>query len=100
MSLRVVAAIQLTMESQKLFVRPSEYHGITPSTGKRVKNPQNSATFDQTLLKGHDASFEEFTILLKENNKCKLHLKESLLITRDKLELNGNIYSYPLEVFD
>ena len=40
------------------------------------------------------------TILLKENNKFKLHLKESLLIKQDKPEINGNIYSYPLELFD
>ena len=39
-------------------------------------------------------------ILEKENNKFKLHLKESLLIKRDKPELNRNIYSYPLEIFD
>ena len=36
----------------------------------------------------------------KNNNKFKLHLKESLLIKRDKPELNRNIYSYPLEIFD
>ena len=45
------------------------------------------------------ASFEDFTILLKENNKFKLHLKESLLIKRDKPELNKNIYSYRLGAF-
>ena len=37
---------------------------------------------------------------LQRNNKFKLHLKESLLIKRDKPELNRNIYSYPLEPFD
>ena len=71
---------------------------MTSLTGKRVKNPKKSAIFDHILLKGHDASFEDFTILLKENNKFKLHLKESLLIKRDKPELNINIYSYPLDL--
>ena len=70
---------------------------MTPLTGKRIKNPKKSAIFDHIL---HDASFEDFTILLKENNKFKLHLKESLLIKRDKPELNRNICSYPLELFD
>ena len=91
------------MESQKdthFFVRASEYLVMTPLTGKRVKNPIKSAIFDHILLKGHESSFEDFTILLKENNKFKLHLKESLLIKRDKPELNRNIYSYPLELFD
>ena len=58
---------------------------MTPLTGKRVKNPKKSAIFDHILLKGHDASFEDITILLKENNKFKLHLKDSLLLKRDKL---------------
>ena len=72
---------------------------MTPLTEKRVKKPKKSAIFDQILLKGHDASFEDFTIFLKENNKFKLHLRESLLIKRDKPELNRNIYSYHLELF-
>ena len=73
---------------------------MTPLTGKRVKNPKKSAIFDHILLKGHDASFENFAILLKENNNFKLYLKESLLMKRDKPELNRNIYSYALELFD
>ena len=73
---------------------------MTPSTGKRVKNPKKSAIFDHILLNGHDASCEKFTMLLKENNRFKLHLKKSLLIKRDKPELNRNIYSHPLELFD
>ena len=88
-------------ESERpFFVRASEHLGKTPLTGKRVKNPKKSAIFDHILLKGHDASFEDFAILLKENNKIKLQLKESLLIKRDKPKLNRNIYSYPLELFD
>ena len=82
------------------FVRASEHLGMTPLTRKRVKNPKKSAIFDHIFLKGHDASSEDFAIFLKENNKFKLHLKESLLIKRDKPELNRNIYSYPLELFD
>ena len=48
---------------------------MTPLNGKWVKNPKKSAIIDLILLKGHDASFEDFSILLKENNKFKLHLK-------------------------
>ena len=72
-------------ESERhFFVRASEHLGMTPLTGKRVKNPKKSAIFDHILLKGHDASFEDFTILLKENNKFKLHLKESFLTKCDR----------------
>ena len=72
------------------FVRASEHLSMTLLTGKRVKNAKKSAIFDHILLKGHDASFEDFTILLKENNKLKLHVQESLLIKCDKPELNRN----------
>ena len=58
---------------------------MTPLIGKPLKNPKKSAIFDHILLKGHGASFEDITILLKENNKFKLHLKDSLLVKRDKL---------------
>ena len=83
-------------ESEKhFFVRASEHLGMTPLTGKQIRNPKKLAIFDHILLNGHDASFEDFTILLKENNRFKLHLKESLLFKRDKPELNRNIYSCP-----
>ena len=82
-------------ESEKhLFVRASEHLGITSLTGKRVKNTKKSLIFDHILLKGHGANFEYFRILLKENNKFKLHLKESTLIKRDNPELKGATKSH------
>ena len=82
------------------FVKASEHHGVTPVTGKRVKIRKKSAIFDHILLKGYDANFEDFTILLKKNKKFTLHLKESLSIKHDNPELNRNIYSYLLELSD
>ena len=67
-------------------------------TQKRVKNPKESAIMDHNLLEGHNATYNDFSILIPENNQFKLHLKESLLIKRDKPELNRNIYTHPLEV--
>ena len=59
-------------ESERhFFVRASEHLGMTPLTGKRVKNSKKSAIFDHTLLNAHDASFEDFPILLKENKRFK-----------------------------
>ena len=78
-----------------LFVRASEHLGITPLTQKRVM----SAIMDHILLEGHNATYDYFSILIPENNQFKLHLKESLLIKRDKRELNRNIYTHPLELF-
>ena len=82
------------------FVRASEHLGITPLTGNFVKKPNKSAIFDHVLLDGQKASFDNFSILLKESNPFKLQLKESLLVSRDKPISNKNIYSFPLELFD
>ena len=83
-----------------LFVRASEHLGITPLTQKRVKNPKKSAIIDHILLEGYNATYDDFSILTTESNEFKLHLKESLLIKRDKPELNRNCYTHPLELFD
>ena len=47
------------------------------------KNPKKPTINDHILLKGHDANYEDFSILLNENNVFKLHLKESILIKKD-----------------
>ena len=87
-------------ETQRhLIVRVSEHLGITPVTQKQVKYPKMSAIMDHILLEGHNATYDDFWILIPENNQFKLHLKESLLIKRDKSELNRNIYTHPLDLF-
>ena len=92
--------IYLPQTQRHSLVRASAHLGITPLTGKFVKMPKKSAIFDHMLLDGHKASFDNFSILLKETNAFKLQLKESLLISRDKPILNKSIYSFPLERFD
>ena len=54
------------------FVRASEHLGITPWAGKFVKTPMKSVIFGHMLLDGHKASFNNFSILLKESNPFKL----------------------------
>ena len=66
-------------------MRASEYLGITPLTGNFLKTAKKSAIFDNLLLDGHTASLDTFSILLKGSIQFKLQLKESLLISRDKL---------------
>ena len=79
-----------------LFVRAPEHLRIPP-TQKRDKIPKKSAIMDHILLEGHNATYDDFSILISENNQFKLHLQESLLIKRDKPELNRNLYTHPLE---
>ena len=68
--------MQLIMVKLKyIFVGASEDLGITPLTGKFVKMPKKSAIFDHMLLDGHKASFNKFSIPLKESNPFKLQLR-------------------------
>ena len=60
----------------------SGHLGITRLTGKFVKARKKSTIFDHMLLDGHKASFDNFSIHLKESNGFKLQLKEPLLIWR------------------
>ena len=78
-----------------LNVSIGEHIGISPLSKKKVK-PKCSAVSDHLLLCNHSPSFENFSVLTKENKKFLLELKESLLIMRDKPSLNRNIRSAPL----
>ena len=82
-----------------LNVRIGEYIGISPLTRKQVK-PKNSSMADHLLLCNHSASYNDFSILTRENKKFLLELKESLLIMRDQPSLNRKITSAPLYLFD
>ena len=73
---------------------------MTSLTGKFVKTSKKLAIFDHMLSDGHKASFGKFSILLMEILTFKLQFKESLIISRNKLILNKNIYSFFLELFD
>ena len=82
-----------------LNVRIGEHTGISPLTRKQVK-PKSSSVADHLLLCDHSASYDDFSILTRDNSKFLLELKESLLILRDKPSLNRNITSAPLYLFD
>ena len=82
-----------------LNVRIGEHNGISPLTRKQVK-PKNSSAADHLLLCNHSASYDDFSILTRENKTFLLELKESLLIMRDKPSLNRNITSAPLHLFE
>ena len=66
------------------------------NVSKTLKNLQLKANFFQIL---HDGNYDNFSILLNKSNVFKLHLKESLLIKKDRPELNRNDGSYPLGHF-
>ena len=83
-----------------LHVRSGELIGSSPLSGNRVAC-KSSAISDHLLLHEHDnSSFDNFSILCCENNAFKLSLRESILIKRDSSELNSNVSSMPLLLFN
>ena len=74
--------------------------GISAHTGKRVKGDDNSTIKEHLLFCNDTPDFEDFSILVTNNNDFKVTLMESLLINRDHPLLNKNNQSLPLELFD
>ena len=82
-----------------LDVRIGEHIGISPYTKKQVK-ADNNFVADHLQFCNHSASYDDFSILTRENKKFVLELKESLWIIRDKPSLNRDTRSAPLHLFD
>ena len=72
------------------------YHHLPKN---KVKS-KNSSVADHLLLCNHSASYDDFSILTRENKKFLQELKESLLIMRHNPSLNKNIALGPLHLFD
>ena len=77
-----------------------EHSGVSPLTGKKSKAKTTTAIKDHMLFCDYVVSFKDFKILASSNSEFHLEIKESLLISRDKPELNRNENSLPLYLFD
>ena len=80
--------------------RTSEHIGVSPLTGKCVKNNfQTSAVHHHMLFCRTVACPEDFSILAKSSCNFKLEIQESILIKLLKPTLNKSISSVPLYLF-
>ena len=80
--------------------RTSEHIGVSPLTGKCVKNnSQTSAVHDHMLFCKTVVCPEDFSILANSSCNFKLEIQESILIKLLKPTLNKNISSVPLYLF-
>ena len=77
-----------------------KHSGVSPLTGKKSKAKTTTAIKDHMLFSNHAVSLEDFKILASSNSEFHLKIKESLLISRDKPELNRNEKSSQLYLFD
>ena len=64
---------------------------VVHQSKSRISNLFHFKDVVNTKLSSHKASFDNFSILLKENNAFKLQLKGSLLTSRDKPIMNRNM---------
>ena len=71
-------------------LRVCEHSGISPLTGKKSKAKTTDAIKDHMLLCNQVVFLEDFNILASSNSEFYLKIKESLLIARNKPELNRN----------
>ena len=71
-----------------------------PLIGKKSKSKTTTATKDHMLFCDHLVSLEDFKILTGSNSEFHLKIKESLLISRDKPDLNRNQKCLPFYLFD
>ena len=72
---------------------------ISNLTGKRLKSVKESAVSDHLLECNCSMDFDHFDVLASDANKCRLLIKESLLIRRDQPQLNKTIKNYLTETF-
>ena len=80
-------------------VQVSEYQGLSPRTGKRVKGTLSTSVRDHMLACDHIVTWEDFSIIGRKSNHYLLETKESLFIKRDNPSLNRNKYSQELFLF-
>ena len=73
--------------------------GVSARTGKNINSTQESAVFDHMLVCNSIVSFKEFSVLANGTNDFRIKLQESLLIHRDRPQLNKTSESGPLMLF-
>ena len=83
-----------------LNIRVGEHSGVSPLTAKKSKAKTTTAIKNHMLFYDHVVCLEDFKILASSNSEFHLKIKESLLISRDKPELNRNEKFLPLYLFD
>ena len=84
--------------SRNLLVRCREHLGIN-KLGQDVKSSGPSSIKDHIFKTGHKATFEDFSILAKNDNSFDLLIYESLLILRDRPSLNSQQSSIAMALF-
>ena len=73
-------------------VRVSQHQGLSPGTGKHLKETLSTSVRDHILDCNHVVAWDDIKVLGRESSHWLLEIKESLFIKRDRPSLNKNIY--------
>ena len=79
-------------------VRFFDHMGLSILTGRNIKGV-DTAMKTHCREEKHSINKDSFSIIGREENSFRLRMKESLLIKRDRPQLNNNLYSTPLYLF-
>ena len=83
-----------------LNIRGGEHADISSLTRITSKAKTTTAIKDHMLFYDHEVSLNDFKILVSSNSEFHLQIKESLLISHDKPELNKNETFLPIYLLD
>ena len=79
-------------------IQYNEHLGVNRS-GQKFATPSRSSIGDHGKQTGHVASLDNFQIISRADNSFDLLIHESLLIQRDRPNLNFQQSSFPVVLF-
>ena len=85
---------------RRFLTRASAFMRTWSQTGKRIRNAEESAIFDDLWPCGYPLNFDDFDILAFDSNKFKLLFKEGLLSKCCNPVLNRKIKQFLLSLLD
>ena len=85
---------------RRFLTRASALMRIWSQTGKRIRNAEESAIFDDLWPCGYPFNFDDFDILAFDSNKFKLLFKEGLLSKCCNPVLNRKIKQFLLSLLN
>ena len=85
--------------TRNLKIRIAEHMGVSFRTGTQITNPSFSKIREHSLACNHSISEENFSIKYRAKYTSDLRIAESLMIMKEKPDLNGNEIATRLLLF-
>ena len=95
---RCPATSYLGSTSRPLYMRIAEHRGRSIANDNLLGNPKYSAIREHGVRSSHRICPDNFSIVGTAKNEISLRILESLMIARDKPNLNKTLTSFPLNI--